>query len=162
MATKFFKCAVCGNVIVKFVDSGIIPECCGEEMVELQPDTTDGKVEYHIPVVERMEDSTLKIMVGAEPHPMTEKHHIVFIYAETENGGQIHYLDPTKPAQTVICDCTDKIVAVYAYCNLHGLWKAEFKEEEPDNCSRYEKCCCGSVGPNLKDVKMLLASILYF
>jgi superoxide reductase len=25
----------------------------------------------------------------------------------------------------VFCTCNDKPVAVYEYCNLHGLWKTE-------------------------------------
>ena len=30
-----------------------------------------------------------------------------------------------EKAEAVFCTCADKPVAVYEYCNLHGLWKTE-------------------------------------
>ena len=52
MTTRFFLCKRCGNVIIKIVDSGVVPVCCGEEMVELRPNRTDVGMEKHVPVVE--------------------------------------------------------------------------------------------------------------
>jgi superoxide reductase len=123
MATKFYKCNHCGNVIIKTVDSGVPVVCCGEKMMELVPNTVDASQEKHVPVVTRVDDCRIKVEVGSVPHPMTEEHHIAFIYVETENGGvQISLKD--KP-EAVFCTCNDKPVAVYEYCNLHGLWKTE-------------------------------------
>lgn len=123
MATKFYKCNHCGNVIIKTVDSGVPVVCCGEKMVELVPNTVDASQEKHVPVVTRVDDCRIKVEVGSVPHPMTKEHHIAFIYVETENGGvQISLKD--KP-EAVFCTCNDKPVAVYEYCNLHGLWKTE-------------------------------------
>jgi superoxide reductase len=123
MATKFYKCNHCGNVIIKTVDSGVPVVCCGEKMVELVPNTVDASQEKHVPVVTRVDDCRIKVEVGSVSHPMTEEHHIAFIYVETENGGvQISLKD--KP-EAVFCTCNDKPVAVYEYCNLHGLWKTE-------------------------------------
>ncbi len=127
MATKFFKCTTCGNVVVKFVDSGVVPFCCGKEMVELVPGSTDGKQEYHLPVIERVDERTIRVKVGAMPHPMTSEHFIKFIYLETRHGGQIKYLRPEEPAEACFCDCKDEPVAAYCYCNLHGLWKTEVR-----------------------------------
>ena len=56
---------------------------------------------------------------------MTPEHHIAFIFAETADGGQLVCLDPAKPAVTEICTCKHPVVAVYEYCNLHGLWVKE-------------------------------------
>jgi superoxide reductase len=54
---------------------------------------------------------------------MTPEHHIAFIYVETEHGGiRINLKD--RP-EAVVCICTDSPVAVYEYCNLHGLWMTE-------------------------------------
>ena len=123
MAVRFFKCEHCGNVIQKVVDSKVPVVCCGEKMVELVPNTVDASQEKHVPVVTRVDDCRIKVEVGSVPHPMTEEHHIAFIYVETENGGvQISLKD--KP-EAVFCTCNDKPVAVYEYCNLHGLWKTE-------------------------------------
>ena len=121
MATRFYRCRHCGNVIVKLVDSTIPVVCCGEKMEELIPNTVDASNEKHVPVVTRLNDCTIKVEVGSVAHPMLPEHHIVFIYVETENGG-IHVNLKDKP-EAVICTCTDKPIAVYEYCNIHGLWK---------------------------------------
>ena len=123
MATKFFKCRHCGNVVEKVVDSGVAVVCCGEKMEELIPNTVDASGEKHIPVVTKIDDCTIKVEVGSVAHPMAPEHHISFIYVETENGGIIAHLKD-KPEAT-FCICNDKPVAVYEYCNLHGLWKVE-------------------------------------
>ena len=108
MATKFFKCRHCGNVVEKVVDSGIPVVCCGEK---------------HIPVVTHIGENTIKVEVGSVPHPLLPEHHISFIYVETEDGGiRVNLKD--KP-EAIICTCTSKPIAVYEYCNLHGLWKTE-------------------------------------
>ena len=58
MATKFYKCPHCGNVIVKVVDSGVTPVCCGEPMKELNPKDADGAYEKHVPHVTKVDDCT--------------------------------------------------------------------------------------------------------
>ncbi len=123
MATKFFKCRHCGNVIEKVVDSGVPVVCCGEKMEELIPNTVEASGEKHIPVVTHIGENTIKVEVGSVPHPMLPEHHISFIYVETEDGGiRVNLKD--KP-EAIICTCTSKPIAVYEYCNLHGLWKTE-------------------------------------
>lgn len=123
MATKFYKCRHCGNVIEKVVDSKVPVVCCGEKMEELVPNTVEASGEKHIPVVTKLDDNTIKVEVGSVPHPMLPEHHIAFIYVETTRGGiRVNLTD--KP-EAVVCTCTDKPVAVYEYCNLHGLWKTE-------------------------------------
>jgi superoxide reductase len=123
MATKFFKCRHCGNVVEKVVDSGVPVVCCGEKMEELIPNTVDASGEKHIPVVTHIGENTIKVEVGSVPHPMLPEHHISFIYVETEDGGiRVNLKD--KP-EAIICTCTSKPIAVYEYCNLHGLWKTE-------------------------------------
>ena len=123
MATKFFKCRHCGNVIEKVVDSGVAVICCGEKMEELVPNTVEASGEKHIPVVTRIDECTIKVEVGSVPHPMLPEHHIAFIYVETEDGGiRINLKDMPE---AIVCTCSSKPVAVYEYCNLHGLWKTE-------------------------------------
>ena len=123
MATKFYKCQHCGNVIMKFVDSQVPVVCCGEKMKELVPGTVDASLEKHVPVVTKIDDKTIKVQVGSVAHPMLEEHHIAFIYVETEKGG-IRVDIKDKP-EAVVYLGEDKAVAVYEYCNLHGLWKTE-------------------------------------
>ena len=123
MATKFYKCNQCGNVVIKVVDANVPVMCCGEKMVELTPNTVDASGEKHLPVVTRIDEKTIKVEVGSVAHPMLEEHHISFIYVETENGGI--RVDLKDKPEAVICTCGSKPVAVYEYCNLHGLWKTE-------------------------------------
>lgn len=137
MAVKFYKCRHCGNVIEKLVDSKVKVVCCGEEMEELVPNTVDASGEKHVPVVSCLEECKMKVTVGSVPHPMEDAHHIVFIYVETENGGMCVNLKD-KP-EALFCVKNGKPVAVYEYCNLHGLWKTDVKEmscESKKACSK--------------------------
>lgn len=77
--------------------------------------------EKHLPVVERS-GSTLTVTVGAVEHPMVDVHHIQWLYVETVQGGHIRYLHPGEAPRAVFELGDETPVAVYAYCNLHGLW----------------------------------------
>lgn len=123
MAIKFYKCPICGNVAVKVVDSSVPLVCCGKKMEELIPNTVDASGEKHVPVVTRLNDCKIKVEVGSVAHPMVPEHFIAFIYVEMENGGI--RIDLKDKPEAEICTCSGKPVAVYEYCNLHGLWKTE-------------------------------------
>ena len=123
MTTKFYKCEMCGNVVVKLVDSKVPLVCCGQKMQELVPNTVDASGEKHVPVVTRLDGNMIKVEVGSVAHPMTDEHHIAFIYVETEDGGI--KVDLKDKPEAVIALGSSKPIAVYEYCNLHGLWKTE-------------------------------------
>lgn len=123
MATRFYICAHCGNVIQKVVDSKVPVVCCGQKMEELIPGTVDASLEKHVPFVTWVDDKTIKVEVGSVHHPMLPEHHIAFIYVETEKGGIRVDLKDEPVALVYLGD--EKAVAVYEYCNLHGLWKTE-------------------------------------
>ena len=122
MKTSFYFCPICGNVVLRVLDSGVTPTCCNKPMLELKPNTIDASQEKHVPVITHLGKHTYRVTIGAEPHPMTDEHHIEFIYLATEHGGQLRYLEPGSPATADFVDCQDPITGVYAYCNLHGLW----------------------------------------
>ena len=122
---KFYRCEHCGNIIMKVNDSGVPVVCCGQPMTELVPGATDGAYEKHVPAV-TVEGNVVKVQVGEVEHPMMEEHYIQFIVLETATGSQIKYLKPgEKPAAEFVLAAGDKAVAVYEYCNLHGLWVKE-------------------------------------
>lgn len=123
MTTKFYKCETCGNVIVKLVDSKVPVMCCGKKMEELVPNTVDASGEKHLPVVTMLDDKRMKVEVGSVAHPMETEHHIAFIYVELENGGI--KVDLKDKPETIVYLGDEKPLAVYEYCNLHGLWKTE-------------------------------------
>jgi len=139
MKTKFYYCSACGNVIMKNVDSGVTPVCCGREMWELHPNNVDASKEKHVPVITRMDDCTIRVAIGSQPHPMTPDHHINFIFLETEQGGQIRYFKPDEPSVAMFCGCKDQPIAAFAYCNLHGLWMDSVIQGTPEQKGT---CCC--------------------
>ena len=129
MSAKFYLCKHCGNLIGMVQASGVIPVCCGEEMQALEANTVEASREKHLPVVEAESTeygTVLHVKVGSAPHPMIDAHYIPWIFVETEKGGQRRALRPgDAPEASFVVPAGDKAIAVYAYCNLHGLWKAE-------------------------------------
>ena len=122
--SKFYICEKCGNIAGKINDSGVPMVCCGQKMTKLEPGVVDASHEKHVPVVQ-VEGNTVKVTIGSVLHPMAEEHSILWVYLETDKGGQRKCLE-VGAAPTVSFALTDeKPVAVYAYCNLHGLWKTE-------------------------------------
>lgn len=124
MKLEFYKCAHCGNVAVKVLDQGVPMMCCGEKMQLLEAGVTDAAQEKHVPVVTN--GDVIHVEVGSVLHPMEEKHYITMIVLETEGGFQVKQLNPgEEPKADFTLAPGDKAVAVYEYCNLHGLWKTE-------------------------------------
>ena len=120
---KFLVCEHCGNFVGVIKDSGVPMICCGQPMTVLNANTVDASGEKHLPVVTVLDNKSIKVDVGSVHHPMLPEHHISFVYVETENGGiQVNLKD--KP-EAVVYLGEEKAVAVYEYCNLHGLWKTE-------------------------------------
>lgn len=124
MKVKFYICRHCGNVIHKVHDAGVPVMCCGQKMEELVPNTVDASGEKHLPVAV-VENGVVSVSVGSVAHPMIPEHSIEWVYLEGEKGGQIKYLNPGSAPEVKFQVGDDKPVAVYAYCNLHGLWMVE-------------------------------------
>ncbi len=124
MALKFYICEHCGNIITKVKDQGVPVMCCGQKMTEIIPGTTDAAVEKHVPDY-KVEGNLVKVNVGSVDHPMLAVHYIEWIALKTKEGVQIKYLKPEdKPCASFALSEGDEVEEVYAYCNLHGLWKA--------------------------------------
>lgn len=123
MEQKFFKCEHCGNIITMVENKGVPVMCCGQKMTELVPGTVDAAVEKHIPVYE-VKDGIVEVSVGEVEHPMMEAHFIEWVAVQTDKGIYRKYLAPEQAPKVCFALCDDETIeAVYAYCNLHGLWK---------------------------------------
>ena len=97
--------------------------CCGEKMEEMKAGTTDGALEKHVPAV-NVNGNEVTVQIGEVEHPMLEEHFIEFIWLETKLGHQVKSLKPgDEPKAKFALAEGDEVVAVYEYCNLHGLWK---------------------------------------
>lgn len=122
---KFYICKETGEVITRLTSSGAPLVCDGHQMVELKAGSVDAAVEKHVPTV-TVEGDQISVCVGSVTHPMTEAHLILWIALETDRDAQIHWLQADEAPEarfTVPAGQTAK--AVYAYCNLHGLWMKE-------------------------------------
>ena len=122
--SRFYICERCGNLIGKIHDSGVSVVCCGQKMTELVAGTVEASREKHIPVV-TVDGNTVTVNVGSIEHPMVEEHSILWVYLETDKGGQRKCLEIGKAPVVKFALADEEPKAVYAYCNLHGLWKAE-------------------------------------
>lgn len=119
---KFYQCSHCKNIIVYAYSKGVPVFCCGEKMKELVPGAVDAAKEKHVPVAVR-EGNLVKVSVGSIAHPMIEEHHIAFIVLETSKGFQkIDLAHDGAPEAVFALAEGEEPVAVYEYCNLHGLW----------------------------------------
>lgn len=118
---KFYRCRHCGNLVELIQNRGVPLVCCGEQMELLTPNSTEASGEKHIPEV-RCLNGMLTVTVGSQRHPMEPEHYIQWIYVQTEHGGMRYDLKPGEEPKASFCLCSDPAVAVYEYCNIHGLW----------------------------------------
>ena len=122
--SKFYICEHCGNIVGLIHDAGVPLVCCGQKMTKLEAGVVEASREKHNPVAE-VKGSTVEVIFGSVLHPMTEEHSITWVYLETDRGGQRKNLAPGQEPKVTFALAEEKPIAVYAYCNLHGLWKVE-------------------------------------
>ena len=124
MEQKFFICEHCGKIIAVVKESGVPVMCCGQKMKEIIPGTTDAALEKHVPLY-TVENNIVKVKIGEVEHPMLSEHYIEWVSIQTKQGNQRKQLVPGAAPEVCFAICEgDDVEAVYAYCNLHGLWKA--------------------------------------
>lgn len=118
---KFYLCEHHGNIIALLGGAkGLANE---EGLKELLPGVTDAAQEKHVPLV-KVEGSKVSVNVGEVEHPMSQEHLIEWVVLETDQGWQKKDLHPDRPPRMEFAlTAGEKPLAVYAYCNLHGLWK---------------------------------------
>ena len=122
---KFYICEKCGNLVGMINESGVPMMCCGQKMTKIEAGVVEASREKHIPVV-AVEGNIVTATIGSIEHPMAEEHSILWVYLETDKGGQRKCLEVGKaPVVSFALTDDEKALAAYAYCNLHGLWKAE-------------------------------------
>ena len=118
---EFYRCELCGNMVALIKKGGGTLVCCGQNMTKLEANSTDAAKEKHVPAVLR-EGGKIKVTVGSTPHPMLPEHHIEWIALVTDDKVELKYLKPGEEPRAEFAEVPAG--TVYAYCNLHGLWKA--------------------------------------
>lgn len=119
--TDFYRCEKCGNIVALIKKGGGTLTCCDEPMTKLEANSTDAATEKHVPDV--IEGSIIKVTVGSTPHPMVPEHYIEWIALVTPNNIDLKFLNPGDDPHAEFAEVQSG--TVYAYCNLHGLWKKD-------------------------------------
>ena len=119
---KYFVCEHCGNIVSVVNESGVPMMCCGQKMKQIEPGVVEASREKHIPVFE-VKGNVVEVNVGSIDHPMIPEHYIEWVSLQTKAGTQLKRLEPNQAPKVCFALCDgDEVEAVYAYCNLHGLW----------------------------------------
>ena len=122
--TKFYICPHCGNIVEMVHDAGVKPFCCGQKMNELIPNTVDASGEKHIPAV-KVGEGVVEVNVGSVDHPMVDVHWIEWVQLVSDKGSYRKWLNPGQAPNVRFVLDNEQPLTVYAYCNLHGLWKKD-------------------------------------
>lgn len=121
-----YVCEHCGNLVETIHNAGVPLVCCGQKMKKVEAGTVEASHEKHIPVA-TVEGDLVRVAVGSVEHPMAEEHSILWVYLQTDRGGQRKCLEVGKAPTVTFALADEKPIAVYAYCNLHGLWKTDIQ-----------------------------------
>lgn len=116
------KCNNCGAIVKVIEDcncENCVIKCCGEEMKIMVPNSVDAAVEKHVPTYEVV-DNEIVVKVN---HVMEKEHYIEWISLVKENKEYTIKLYPEQNAEARFP--YTKGATLYAYCNKHGLWKAD-------------------------------------
>lgn len=120
---EFYRCEKCGNIVALVKKGGGTLTCCGQAMTQLVANTTDASKEKHVPAVTK-EDGKVKVSVGSTLHPMLAEHYIEWIALAADSKVVFKFLKPGEEPKAEFAQAQSG--TVYEYCNLHGLWKADF------------------------------------
>lgn len=135
MEVRFYTCETCGNMIYMIKDSGVTPVCCGNEMREVKPSQEEMLTEKHLPVF-KVYGRDVYVEVGSIHHPMVQDHYIEWVLLQTQKGMQLARLLPGETPKLCFSLCKgDKLEAVYAFCNIHGLWKTDATKAKCCKCN---------------------------
>ncbi|NUQ65382.1 MAG: desulfoferrodoxin [Pirellulales bacterium] len=120
---QVLSCDQCRNVVEVLHGGPGELNCCGKPMRIAAENTADASREKHVPAVARA-GGELTVTVGTLPHPMAEEHYIEWIEIAQGNAATRRYLTPGAVPQATF-EVLQGPVTARAYCNLHGLWRAD-------------------------------------
>jgi len=151
----FYRCEKCGNIVTSIKSLGDTLTCCGQAMTKLTANSTDAAKEKHVPVLAieggkvkvtvgsvahpmtaehfiewiALETDTKFEIVHLKPG-MEPKANFTYYYEEDKIifVGKDDEIIPNCEANACNFEFdnkTEERITVYAFCNLHGLWKTE-------------------------------------
>ena len=119
---NLYKCMKCNTLIQQLDESNANIECCNTKMTKIEANTFEASTEKHIPIYE-LSNSEIIVTIGEIEHPMEEDHYIEWISAVADNYEVTKYFTPGEMPK-LVCKYVEGM-KLYAYCNKHGLWKAD-------------------------------------
>ena len=121
---KIYKCNICMKVIEVFYEVPVPTVCCNEDMELMEANTSDGAAEKHLPIyqVDKLHEG-MTVTVGENIHPMEDNHYIMWIAQVIDNI--VTRVDLNPGDEPIGKFKYIKGSTIYAYCDKHGLWKAE-------------------------------------
>lgn len=128
---EVYKCKNTG-LMIEVLEEGQAANL-GENFVLMQENTVEASKEKHIPVIEKVEGG-FQVTVGSVKHPMEAAHHIAWVELIADGKVYRQHLKVGEPP-VALFKVDAQVVSAREYCNLHGLWKADFGKTS---------CCCCS------------------
>ena len=120
MKAKFYICEHCGNLVTTIHNAGVPLVCCGEKMKELLPNTVEASGETSAGGRAFRQHPHGHGGCGGAPHGGCAPHPVALCGDRKRRTAPLSY--PGQAPKAVFELGGEKPVAVYAYCNLHGLW----------------------------------------
>lgn len=91
---EFYACGGCGLVVEVLRGEGAKLE--NAQLQKLEPGTSDGAAEKHLPAVTR-EGGRVTVQVGSVEHPMSAEHSIEWIWPPKKAASGRICIPPTRP-----------------------------------------------------------------
>ncbi|MEG0873125.1 MAG: desulfoferrodoxin family protein [Clostridia bacterium] len=121
---EVYICDICKNIVMFLQKSFGKLTCCNEPMRKILPNSVQADTKKHMPIGVFDGDNII-VEIGSIQHPMTEEHAIKWIYIVTDEGlAQKRDLNVGDIPKAIFQIGNAKRIDIYAYCNLHGLWKS--------------------------------------
>ena len=117
LKSRFSVCPVCNNVVHAMGEAHV--SCHGISLPPLTPETIDDAHTMHV----ACEGDELFVQMD---HPMSKRHHVVFLAAVSPDCVQIARLYPEGAAEAHFK--RSGVHMLYCYCNRDGLFSTDLNE----------------------------------
>lgn len=134
MKTKLYRCKTCGLIVMTLGDDNGTLSCCESKMIDVNPNISELE-DIHLPMW-KVKGCKVLVQIGANPHPMDEDHYIKWIALQTNKRMEIRHLKPGDKVRALFfIGRGEKVEVVYAFCNIHSLWRSS-SPVEPCPCKK--------------------------
>lgn len=119
---SLYKNEADGKVLLDLDESSSYVRLQGLERLRANADWEEAK-NHTIQVLQQ--DNRVVVRVGNPLHETDPEHYIQWVLLQTEVGISYRHLFPGSPPEVYFSESINEVKGMYAFCNKHGLWKAE-------------------------------------